>query len=238
VLKIVTKLLANRLQKIVLRIIHKNQYGFLKGRTIQDCLSWAFEFIYQCEKTIQEILLIKLDFAKDFDTIDHSAMIKIMQQMGFDEKWITWIQDIFGTGKSAVLLNGVPGGQFLCKFGVGQGDPLSPLLFVLVADLLQSAINKAFRDNILQAPFSTAYQMDFPVVQYSDVTLIIMKACTTQVLAMKEILQKYADSTGLHINFHKSSLIPINLSTQQATLFAGLLGCNIGTMPLYIWDYL
>jgi retron-type reverse transcriptase len=81
--------LANRLQKIVLRIIHKNQYGFLKGRTIQDCLAWAFEYLYQCEKSNQEILLLKLDFAKAFDTIDHSAMLKIMQQMGFDEKWIS-----------------------------------------------------------------------------------------------------------------------------------------------------
>jgi hypothetical protein len=58
-----------------------------------------------------------------------------------------------------------------------------------------------------------------------------MKACHDQVLAMKDILQKYAASTGLHINFHKSSLIPINLSTQQAAFFAGLLGCNIATMP-------
>jgi hypothetical protein len=46
VLKILTKLLANRLQKKVLQIVHRNQYGFLKGRTIQDCLAWAFEFIY------------------------------------------------------------------------------------------------------------------------------------------------------------------------------------------------
>ena len=38
-LKLITKLLANRLQKVVLRIVHKNQYGFLKGRTIQDCLA-------------------------------------------------------------------------------------------------------------------------------------------------------------------------------------------------------
>jgi hypothetical protein len=203
----------------------------LKGRTIQYCLAWAFEFLYQCEKSSQEILLIKLDFAKAFDTIDHSAMIKIMQRMGFDEKWIKWIQAIFGTRKSVVLLNGVPGRQFFCKRRLRQGDPLSPLLFVLATDLLQSAINKAFTDGILQAPFSHTYQMDFPVVQYANDTLIIMKACNAQVLAMKDILQKYADSTGLHINFHKSSIIPINLSTQQATLFAGLLGCNIAAIP-------
>jgi hypothetical protein len=88
VLKILTKLLANRLQKVVLKIVHKNQYGFLKGRNIQDCIAWAFEFLYQCEASKREIILLKLDFAKAFDTIDHSAMIKIMKQMGFDNKWL------------------------------------------------------------------------------------------------------------------------------------------------------
>jgi hypothetical protein len=44
VLKLLTKLLANRLQSMILSLIHKNQYGFIKNRTIQDCLGWAYEY--------------------------------------------------------------------------------------------------------------------------------------------------------------------------------------------------
>jgi hypothetical protein len=128
-LKIITKIPANRLQKVVLTIVHKNQYGFLKGRTIQDCIAWAFEFIHQCSASKKEIILLKLDFAKAFDTIDHGAMIKIMRQIGFDDKWIHWIFVIFASGKSDVLLNGIHRKQFFCRRGVTQGDPLSPLIF-------------------------------------------------------------------------------------------------------------
>jgi retron-type reverse transcriptase len=97
------------LQALVLKIVHQNQYGFLKGRNIQDCISWAFEFLYQCETSKKEIILLKLDFAKVFDTIDHSSMIKIIAQMGFDAKWLLWIDLIFNLGKFYVLLNGMLG---------------------------------------------------------------------------------------------------------------------------------
>jgi hypothetical protein len=114
---------------------------------------------------------------------------------------------------------------------VRQGDPLSPLIFVLAADLLQSAINKAFRQGLLKAPFSPDYGADFPIIQYADDTLIIMPADTDQVVIMKEILEQYAMSTGLKINFHKSSLVPINLTENSAAVIADSLGCKIASMP-------
>jgi hypothetical protein len=52
---------------------------------------------------------------------------------------------------------------------------------------------------------------DFPIIQYADDTLLIMQADLVQVLALKEVLKKYSESTGLHINYHKSSMMAINV---------------------------
>jgi hypothetical protein len=54
-----------------------------------------------------------------------------MRQKGFGEPWIRWVSDFLDSGVSSVLLNGVPGKKLYCKRGVRQGDPLSPLLYVL-----------------------------------------------------------------------------------------------------------
>jgi hypothetical protein len=75
--------------------------------------------------------------------VEHNAIIQIMESLGFGSQWIGWVKEIFVSATSSILLNGVPGKTIHCRRGVRQGDPLSPLLFVLAADLLQSIINKA-----------------------------------------------------------------------------------------------
>jgi hypothetical protein len=83
---------------------------------------------------------------------------------------------ILSFGTSSVLLNGVPGKKNYCKRGVRQGDPLSPLLFVLAADLLQAVLNKAMSQGIIKAPLNGMACHDFPMIQYADDTLVVLKA--------------------------------------------------------------
>jgi retron-type reverse transcriptase len=90
----VTKLLANKL--------HQNQYGFIKNRSIQDCLVWSFEYLHLYHKSKKEMIIVKLDFEKAFDKIEHEMILQVMRHKDFPMRWIRWIQGILTSGTSSI----------------------------------------------------------------------------------------------------------------------------------------
>lgn len=120
----------------------------------------------------------------------------MLSHLVFDEVWCNWTKKSLDSGTSSILINGVPGKIFHCKRGVRQRDPFSPLLFVLVADLLQCIINNAHDQGLLSSPIPSAASEDFPVVQYVDDTVIFMKVSQQELFCLKGILESFSQSTG------------------------------------------
>ena len=112
-----------------------------------------------------------------------------------------------------------------------QGDPLSPLLFVLAADFLQSLVNQAKDMGLLKLPIPIQSEPDFPIMQYADDTLIIMEGGARQIFFLKTILQNFSDSTGLKVNYNKSMMLPINMTENRLDHLEKTFGCSKGTLP-------
>jgi hypothetical protein len=72
---------------------------------------------------------------------------------------------------------------------------------------------------------------DFPIVQYADDTLLFMKADAQHLFFLKSLLNCFAQSTGLRVNYQKSQMLPINVSDEKIQRLALTFGCSVGSFP-------
>jgi hypothetical protein len=208
-MKILSKLLTSRLQTEIPRLIDINQTGFVRGRSIADTFVYAIELVQVCHKRKKPAVILKLDFAKAFDTVNWDGLGRVTRARGFQELWISWMALILKTSKSAVLVNGCAGPWITCQRGLRQGDPISPYLFLIVAETLQRMISSC-----AQIRHPTEEDMPCAVLQYADDTLIVLQGDNHSVSALKSILDEFAALSGLQINFPKSTLVPIHMDEQ------------------------
>jgi hypothetical protein len=104
-------------------------------------------------------------------------------------------------------------------------------LFVLAADILQAILNNAMNQGQLTRPVPCTACPDFPVIQYADDTLVVMKADANQLIFLKALLHSFAESTGLVVNYHKSNMIPINMDDTRLSHFTSTIYSKKGSLP-------
>jgi hypothetical protein len=143
--KIFTKVLENRLKLVACRITMPSQSTFLPGRYILDGVVVLHETIHELKRRKQSGVILKLDFEKAYDKVNWEFLLQVLRMRGFPTVWCQWMEKVVSKGSVCVQVNGEQGGFFQTRKGLRQGDPLSPVLFNIVADMLAVLIERSKR---------------------------------------------------------------------------------------------
>ena len=141
--KILAKLLANRLKRLLPGIIYKCQGAFICGRSIIDNVMLAFEIshsMHQKRSKRNGLAALKLDISKVYDRVEWGFLKAIMLRMGFNETWVDRIMFCVSRVSYTVCHNSEPIGSVVPQRGLKQAHPLSPYLFILCAEGLSSLL--------------------------------------------------------------------------------------------------
>jgi len=162
--KIISKLLTERLKKVMHKLVDDLQMAFIKGRQIMDAILIANECVDSRIRNKEPGILCKLDIQKAFDHLNWNFLLRTMMKMGLGE-WVNWICCCISIIKFSILVNGSPAGFFSSQRGLMQEDPLSPFLFIISMESLNDMMKTAQSNSWI-----TGFRVDSRVVNNLEIT--------------------------------------------------------------------
>ncbi|XP_028554324.1 uncharacterized protein LOC114580555 [Dendrobium catenatum] len=204
--KIITKILAARLKHIMPQIINTSQAGFINKRISTDNVILGSEilgFFKRCGRS--NYMCAKLDIKKAFDSVSREFILLRLAQKGIPQEFIGWIKSCIMDVNFSICLDGALEGFIPSSSGLRQGCPLSPYLFCFAMDAFSNLLDSSLDGDVFE-PFKIG---DFKIshLLYADDVLVFGKANVNNCNTLTNLLSKFASSSGLVVNTHKSTLI-------------------------------
>ena len=199
--KIAAHCLANRIKPILPKIIHTDQNGFIKGRNINYNIRLIQDIIEYSEKQNIEGLILFLDFAKAFDTVEWGYMFTALKQFNFGESFLKWTQTLYNDNECSISNNGWISSPIKVSRGIKQGCPLSSLLFVITVETMAVKIRQ--EETLKGIKLSVHHKSEFKISQLADDTTLFLKSKKDLTKALN-IIEIFGSLSGLVLNREKS----------------------------------
>jgi exonuclease III len=216
-IKLCTKTLALRTNKILHKLVNTTQAGYIPERQVTNNNRLIEELIDQCFTENKQAYLITLDAQKAFDSVDHDYLISLLKHYNFPDVYINWVKMIYTELEASVLVNGFTTEKFKIQQSVKQGDALSCALFVLAIEPLLNRI----QNNDMILPLSISHNSDGTVesiniktISYADdITCVVGSVESIQmVINTYEIFSTFS---GIHLNVGKTELLVMGKTSNE-----------------------
>ncbi|GKA45251.1 RNA-directed DNA polymerase, eukaryota, reverse transcriptase zinc-binding domain protein [Tanacetum coccineum] len=230
--KIIGKLLANRLSTVISKCISPVQSAFIKGRNILDGPLILNEVMERYRNRKKKLMVFKVDFEKAFDSLRWDFLDLVMEKLGFGIKWRSWIFGCLRSARSSILVNGSPTAEFEISWGLREGDPLSPFLFILAMEGLHALTCKTEELNLYKGASFGRDNMSILHLIYVDDVIFFGEWSHTNVHHLLCVLRCFFLISGLKINVHKSSILGVCIFDNEVSNMACNIGCGAAKFPL------
>jgi len=204
--KILSKTLANRLGKLISKLVNTDQNGFIPGRSTIHNTRCLFNIIYHPKAIRDNLVVISLDAEKAFDRVEWRYLFAILEKFELGDEFINWIKILYCNLSARVLTNKTLSDPFYLQRGTRQGCPLSPLLFALIVEPLAETI----RSNPYIHGFNTLNTVNKISLYADDILLYITQPQVSLSVILKTITN-FGKLSGFKVNYEKSELMPIGL---------------------------
>jgi exonuclease III len=200
--KLMSSCVAERIKLVLDNIIHDDQKGFIPGRFIGENIRLLYDIIFETQKQNKPGMLLLIDFEKAFDTVSWCFIKKTLDVFNFGDSIKKWIQLFQWDTESCIIQNGHFSSFLKLGRGCRQGDPISPYIFVMCAELLGIAIRNNKGINGIKL-----WDTMFKISQYADDTSLLLDGTKESLRESLITLQWFYKISGLKINMDKTKVI-------------------------------
>lgn len=228
--KIVAKVLASRLKRVLDTCISEHQRAFVPDRLIQDnsiMVHEAFHYLKNNRNSGKYEVAMNIDMNKAYDRLEWSFLEEVMLRMNFCTRWVGWIMNCVRSVSFNVQMAGRTITSFNPQRGLRQGDPLSPYLFILASEVLSLMISSHAANGSLKGIKVARSSPMLTHCMFADDTIIFLRAEESNCRVFVNLLNQYCEASGQAVNMEKSNLFfSNNTPSDQREAIAASLGVN------------
>ena len=205
--KVISKLMVNRLKPFMDILITLFQNAFMRGRNISNNILIVHEiFDYLGKKKGRKHCFgaLKVDMSKAYDRVDWKWLKVILTTMNFNASWVNWIMECVTTVGYTLLINGNLSHSFTPKKRLRQGDPLSPYLFLMCANILSLALMQEKNQKKIRGVKLGRSGIPLTHLFFTYDALLFFKHDVVSLSNIQHILNWYCSVSRQSINLSKS----------------------------------